>query len=50
MTPVDIVSLIQDAAGDFTADFWPVAAAGIGIGVVVWGTRRLWAIFKGAAK
>lgn len=50
MAAGDLSGPITTAVTGMGAEFTTVAGAGLGIGVVVYATKRLWGFFKGLAR
>lgn len=44
-----LVTLLTTAFGDFLASFWLVVPIAVGVGLAIWGVRRLVSFGKGLA-
>lgn len=44
-----LVTILSQALGEFLASFWLVVPAAIGVGLAIWGVRRLFSLGKGLA-
>lgn len=45
----ELVTILGAALGDFLSSFWAIVPIAIGVGLAVWGVRRLVALGKGLA-
>lgn len=42
-------TILTAALGDFLASFWVIVPVAIGVGLAIWGVRRLFSLGKGLA-
>lgn len=45
----DLVTILTNAFADFLASFWLIVPIAIGVGLAIWGVRRLFSLGKGLA-
>lgn len=50
MAAGDISGPISTAVGDLSGEMKTVIPAALGVGILVYGTKRVWGFFKGLAK
>lgn len=50
MAAGDISGPIESAVSGLSGEFTAVAGAALGIGVLTYGTKRVWGFFKGLAR
>lgn len=45
----ELETILTTALGDFLGSFWVVVPVAIGVGLAIWGVRRLFSLGKGLA-